>query len=61
MSEFKVGDFVVAIEGFLCKELFEINRVGINGELFDTKWRLLNPPAFRHATTEEIKAERRLP
>lgn len=60
MSEFKVGDFVVAKGDFDNNELFELERTGSNGEFYDTRWRKLHLHNFRHATQEEIKAGKRL-
>ena len=59
---FEAEDWVIPKQQ-TCDEFFEpiqIERVGRNGEYYDTKWRMLNIDLFRHATPEEIKAGRRL-
>ncbi len=60
MNEYKVGDYLVAKRKFRSNELFKIERIGNNGGIYDEKWRLLLIGRLRHATTEEIKAGRRL-
>ena len=60
MTEYKVGDYLVAKRKFKSNELFKIERIGNNGGIYDEKWRLLLIGKLRHATIEEIKAGRRL-
>ena len=60
MSQFKQGDILVTKEPSHL-ELFEVERIGRNGELYDTRWRMLNTEHFKHATDEEIAAGMRLP
>lgn len=60
MTEYKVGDYLVAKRKFKSNELFKIDRIGRNGDLYDNTWRVLVRYNLRYATTEEIKAGRRL-
>ena len=59
-SQFKVGDYVVAKDTYKTNELFQIERKGSFGGMYDTKWRLLDLRQFRHATPAEIKAGHRI-
>ena len=59
MTDIKVGDWVVEKEGTRI-ELFEVERKGRDGSLFDTRWRLLNIAHFRIATPAEIAAGHRI-
>lgn len=58
----KVGDKLVVndVNHPLC-EVFEVAVIGRNGEVYDTKWRMLNMHLFRRADKEEIEAGKRLP
>lgn len=57
--DFKKGDKLVAAT-MDCLEIFEVDRIGRNGEVYDTRWRRLNVEHFRHATDEEIRAGHRI-
>ena len=59
-SQFKVGDYVVAKDKYTTNELFQIERKGSFGGMYDTKWRLLDLRQFRHATDAEIKTGHRI-
>lgn len=56
---FQIGHKIVAIDD-PCDEVFEIERSGRYGELFDTRWRLLKTNLYRLATPKEIEANKRL-
>lgn len=59
---YEVGDWVIPIKQPE-SEFFHavrIDRIGLHGGFYDTKWRLLNISKFRHATDAEIEAGRRL-
>ena len=57
---FKVGDKVVAKDTYNTNELFQIERKGSFGGMYDTKWRLLDLRQFRLATPAEIHAGHRI-
>ena len=50
VSMFEVGDNVVAKDTYNTNELFQIERKGSFGGMYDTKWRLLDLRQFRLAT-----------
>lgn len=58
MSEYKVGDYLVAKRQFKSNELFKVERIGRNGGIYDDKWLLLHNIYLEPATEKEIKAGR---
>lgn len=59
---FEVGDWVIPIKQPESEFMhaIQIERIGVYGGFYDTKWRLLSISKFRHATPQEIEAGRRL-
>lgn len=58
---FKIGDRLVAKDpNSQCDDIFEVERIGANGEIYDTKWRMLIIENLRRAKPEEIQANKRL-
>lgn len=59
---FEVGDWVIPIKQPESEFMhaIQIERIGVYGGFYDTKWRLLSISKFRHATPEEIKAGHKL-
>lgn len=61
MNKYKVGDYLVAKRKFKSNELFKVDRIGRNGELYDNTWRVLvRNDNYELANPEEIKAGKRL-
>lgn len=58
-SQLTAGSKLVLIHG-ACTDLFEVERKGVDGGLYDSKWRRFCMKYFRPATPEEIKANKRL-
>lgn len=60
-ASFRPGHILVANNPLADNnELFTIERIGRNGCVFDTRWRLLDISLFRHATPQEIKLGHRI-
>lgn len=57
---FRVGDKLVVLDASNDnREIFEVDRIGANGEVYDSRWRRLYPEFFRLATRDEIEANQR--
>lgn len=54
MNRYKLGDHLVAEPQFETNELFRVERIGRNGEIYDEEWRLLYGDNFNYATEKEI-------
>ena len=60
-SKFLINDeLVVKDPAHPNNELFIVERIGRNGEVYDTRWRKLNVEQFRYADPDEIEARHRL-
>lgn len=61
-TTYKKGDkFVASDPSHADNTVFEVDRIGRDGEVYDTKWRKLNLKHMRPATSKEIQANTRLP